>query len=150
MRLTSKLSRTVALAAAALLGGLAAGAAQATEMVYQPLNPSFGGNPLNGALLLQSAQATNKHKDPDVGAAGSPFTQQTPLQQFNDMLQRSVLSQLSSAAVSNVMSAGGKLVPGMVETTDFRINIADMGGGLLQITTTDKSTGASTSFQVGK
>jgi curli production assembly/transport component CsgF len=29
----------------------------ASEMVYHPIIPSFGGNPLNGAALLSTAQA---------------------------------------------------------------------------------------------
>jgi hypothetical protein len=29
----------------------------ATEQVYHPVNPALGGNPLNGSLLLSSAQA---------------------------------------------------------------------------------------------
>jgi curli production assembly/transport component CsgF len=32
-------------------------AAAASEMVYHPIIPSFGGNPLNGAALLSTAQA---------------------------------------------------------------------------------------------
>jgi curli production assembly/transport component CsgF len=47
------------------------------------------------------------------------------------------------------MGSGGKLKPGVVETGNFRIEIVDSGGGMLTITTTDKVTGASTSFQVG-
>ncbi len=34
----------------------------AGQLVYKPLNPSFGGNPLNGSFLLSKAQAQNKHK----------------------------------------------------------------------------------------
>ncbi len=36
--------------------------ANASELVYKPFNPSFGGNPLNGNFLLGKAQAQNKHK----------------------------------------------------------------------------------------
>ena len=130
----------------ALLIGLGAMPAGATELVYTPVNPSFGGSPLNGQTLLNSAQATNKHKDPNA----TSLSQKTTLEQFNEMLERSVLSQLASAATSNVMGQGGKLTPGTVETGNFRIVITDLGGGVLQITTIDKLTGASTSFQVGQ
>jgi curli production assembly/transport component CsgF len=122
----------------------------ATELVYVPVNPNFGGSPLNGSVLLNSAQATNKHKDPDAQRAAAAATApKTGLQQFNDMLERSILSQLSGAAAGRVIN-GGKLVPGSVDTVNFRIDISDLGGGLLLVTTTDKSTGASTSFQVGQ
>jgi curli production assembly/transport component CsgF len=42
--------------ACALLG-LSAAPAVASEMVYHPVNPTFGGNPLNGSFLLSTAQA---------------------------------------------------------------------------------------------
>jgi curli production assembly/transport component CsgF len=123
--------------------------ANATELVYTPVNPSFGGSPLNGSVLLSAAQAQNKTKDPD---APKPLTstQQTSLQQFNDILERSVLSRLASAATSGIMGANGQLIPGTVSTGNFNIQISDLGGGMLQVTTTDKVTGASTSFQVGQ
>jgi curli production assembly/transport component CsgF len=120
----------------------------ATELVYTPVNPSFGGNPLNGPVLLNSAQAQNNHKDPNDPA--SQFAEKTPLQQFNDNLERSVVGQLAAAATSSIMGPNGKLTPGTVETGNFRISVIDLGGGRLQITTTDKTTGAVTSFEVGQ
>src|SRR6201996_5153425 len=44
------------IAACAVLGTSVA-PAMASEMVYHPVNPTFGGNPLNGAPLLSQAQA---------------------------------------------------------------------------------------------
>ena len=35
----------------------ASATALASELVYHPVNPTFGGNPLNGAALLSQAQA---------------------------------------------------------------------------------------------
>lgn len=35
-------------------------AASATEQVYHPVNPTFGGNPFNGSFLLQTAQTQGK------------------------------------------------------------------------------------------
>jgi curli production assembly/transport component CsgF len=132
-----------------LLAGCTAHA-QASELVYTPVNPAFGGSPLNGGWLLSNAQTTNRHKDLEAQSRMSAaLTQKTPLQNFNDMLERSILSQLSFAAASKITSSG-KLVPGTVETGNFTINIVDAGGGLLVVTTTDKATGASTSFQVGQ
>lgn len=140
---------------AALLAALMSCAAirqtPASEMVYVPVNPAFGGSPLNGPHLLATAQATNRHKD----TAGNPLLSgglsgQSSLQQFNDILQRSILSRIAAATTSSIVGADGKLIPGTIETTDFRIAIVDLGGGLLQITTTDKANGSSTSFQVSQ
>ena len=121
----------------------------ATELVYVPVNPSFGGNPQNGSVLLGSASATNKHL-PASGLGGSSLLNQSPLDQFNQTLERTVLSQLASSATSKLIGADGKLMPGTFSTTNFTITIADIGGGLLRITTTDKTTGTSTSFEVGQ
>lgn len=132
-------------AALAALGATLAAAAMATPIVYVPINPAFGGNPLIGNSLLATAQASNKHRDP---LAANSMLSKTPLQQFSDMLERSVLGQLSAAATAGVIG-NGKLKPGSVETGNFRIDIVDAGGGVLIITTTDKVTGDSTSFQIG-
>jgi curli production assembly/transport component CsgF len=95
-------------------------------------------------VLLNSAQAQNKFKDPD-----SVDANKTPLQQFQDLLERSILSRLATAATSSVLGSSGQLVPGTVETGNFVITITDLGGGLLRVTTTDKVTGDSSIFEVG-
>ncbi|MGB6007142.1 curli assembly protein CsgF [Castellaniella sp.] len=48
---------------------LMAGPAQASQLTYTPVNPSFGGNPLNGSFLLQSAQTQKRYPFPteDLG-----------------------------------------------------------------------------------
>src|SRR5215470_18609548 len=43
--------------AIAALAILASAPAIASEMVYHPVSPTFGGNPLNGSFLLSQAQA---------------------------------------------------------------------------------------------
>lgn len=128
------------------LGVLSAlcGNVNAGELVYTPTNPSFGGNPLNGTVLLNQANAQNKFKE------SSSSSQQSSLEQFNTMLQSAILSRVSSAVTSSIVGSDGKLVPGVVETTDFSIAITNLQGGLLQIVTTDKRTGQTTQFQVNQ
>lgn len=133
----------------ALVLALAPAASRATDLVYRPVNPAFGGDPINGSVLLNNAQAQNNKKDPEATQASSAFAQRTALQQFSDTLQRSILSRLASSASGSLFGAGGQLVPGTVETNDFRITISDTGGGTLQVITLDKVTGQSTTFQVG-
>ncbi|NHZ90807.1 curli assembly protein CsgF [Massilia sp. CCM 8733] len=135
--------------AATLCMALLAGSASATELVYQPVNPSFGGYPANGPNLLASASATNKHKE-SSGLGGSSMFDQSPLAQFNQTLERTVLSQLASAATSKLLGQDGKLVPGTFSTANFTITVLDLGGGMLRITTTDKTTGATTTFEVAQ
>lgn len=52
-----------ALAAIAACSFLSA-PATAAQLIYTPVNPSFGGNPLNGSYLLQSAQAQKRYSYP--------------------------------------------------------------------------------------
>lgn len=125
-------------------------AALSTELVYVPVNPSFGGNPNNGIVLLNSANAINKHKDP-AAATPAGLTQKTALQSFNETLERAILGQLASAAAQKLGGGvTGGLAPGVVETGNFIIKITDLGGGTLLVTTTDKSTGSVTSFEVSQ
>jgi len=45
------------IAAIVALAATATASAVASEMVYHPVIPTFGGNPLNGSALLSTAQA---------------------------------------------------------------------------------------------
>jgi curli production assembly/transport component CsgF len=49
--------RSWTIAAIIALGVAASAPAFASELVYHPVNPTFGGNPLNGSFLLSTAQA---------------------------------------------------------------------------------------------
>jgi curli production assembly/transport component CsgF len=126
---------------------LSAASVQASELVYVPVNPSFGGNPLNGPVLLNQANAQNSFTEHSSSAASSA---NSTLTQFNSMLQSAILSRVSSAVTSSIVGTDGKLTPGTVETTDFTISIVNLSPGLLQITTTDKTTGQTTSFQINQ
>ncbi|KKL52871.1 hypothetical protein LCGC14_2281110 [marine sediment metagenome] len=60
--------------------------ASATEIIYTPINPSFGGNPLNANMLLSKAQAQNKHK--------APVIEKGYAEQFQDSLERTYLNRM--------------------------------------------------------
>ncbi len=74
-----------AAAAAIVLVGMSA-AANASELVYRPVNPSFGGDPLNGNWLLSQAtsQTTGGGSPgftidfPDFGGIPQPETPTNP------------------------------------------------------------------------
>ena len=71
-----------------LLGLGSCGLVQATELVYTPINPSFGGNPLNGTWLLNNAQAQNDYDDPDLKDRASAFSGTTALERFSNQGMR--------------------------------------------------------------
>ncbi len=131
------------LLACSLLGIVAA--ANATTLVYQPVNPNFGGNSLNGQNLLNEANAQNKYTDPSLSNLTSS---QSTLDQFNNELQQAILSRVASSITSSIVGSDGSLKPGTISTGNFTISITQIAGGNLQVTTTDKTTGASTTFIV--
>lgn len=142
------LPRSNALRAALFMTAAAlAGQSVASELIYYPRNPSFGGNPAYGHVLLNSALATKTHTDPGLDLPGG-IEEKTPLEQFNETLERQVVNRLTTAATSKIIGPNGNLIPGNLETDNFIIHIADMGNGMLNVTTTDKLTGASTAFMV--
>jgi len=65
---------------------LITGKAVATELVYTPINPSFGGNPLNGSLLMGKAQAQNKHKE--------HLEERTYAEKFQESLERAYINKM--------------------------------------------------------
>ncbi|MGC4094341.1 MAG: curli assembly protein CsgF [Polyangiaceae bacterium] len=117
----------------------------AGELVYQPVHPAFGGSPLNGPVLLNEANAQNSYKDPSAPKAPA---KQTELEKFNERLQSAVLNRIANSLTQNIVGDDGSLQPGTVETASFIINIADSGEGTLIITTTDKNTGAVSTFEI--
>jgi curli production assembly/transport component CsgF len=114
----------------------------AGPLVYYPINPSFGGNPGYGAVLLNEAQVQDQHKAPVVTKA--PVT---ALDTFNKRLQTALINRLSSNIISSVVNGTGKIEAGTTETTDFIIEITEIGSGVIRITTTAKATGQSQSFE---
>lgn len=58
----------------------------ASEMVYTPINPSFGGSPLNGSFLLSKAQSQNAHSE--------SRDELTYGERFEDSLQRAYINKL--------------------------------------------------------
>lgn len=124
--------------------------AMASELVFQFINPSFGGNPAYGPGLLESALITRKHKAPDIDSDRYGIEERSPGEQLNDAIERNILTRLSMAASSSIMDAQGNFIPGNLETQNYSIVIEDMGNGMLNITTTDKATGNVTEFQVSQ
>lgn len=116
----------------------------ASSLIYMPNNPSFGGNYLNGSVLMNSAQAQNKIKDP----AQEEDEELSPLEEFNDRLQRALLNRLTNTLSQTFVDEEGNLIPGQTETTDFIIDIIDLGDGRVQVSTTDRITGEATTFSV--
>ena len=121
---------------------------QAGELVYQPVNPAFGGNPLNGNWLLTNAQLqdnTSEHID-DSGT-----TEKTALDRFNDMLERLVLNRMSTVMIDQFTTVDDEgnytFQAGTYTIGDFQVDVVD-AGDVLTVTTTDIATGQTTEFVI--
>ncbi|WP_433740013.1 curli assembly protein CsgF [Pseudomonas putida] len=121
-----------------LLGLGACALAQATELVYTPVNPAFGGNPLNGTWLLNNAQAQNDFDDPDLKNRSSA-TGTSALDRFTAQLQSRLLGQL----MDNISNGN----TGSLSTDAFIVNVVD-DSGQLTIEVTDRATGELSEIKV--
>ena len=124
-----------------LAGLLLSSGLSATELVYTPVNPSFGGSPLNGAWLLGSAQAQNDKKDPDA-IDRSIYERPSDLERLTSQLESSLLSELLRDA-----QAGET---GSLTTTDFFVRAYNGDAGLLIVEITERVTGEISEIIIGQ
>lgn len=136
--LASKLTHRAAIMGGVLLSLWLPSTASSGELVYQPINPSFGGDPFVGSFLLGKAQSQNTQEDPDIPS----FEQQSA----TERLIQSLESRLISRLISDVSS--GDISEGSFDSEDFGVAVRDEGGQLV-INVTDKLTGDVTSVSVG-
>ncbi|MCK8046676.1 curli assembly protein CsgF [Shewanella sp. 1CM18E] len=106
----------------------------ATQLIYTPVNPNFGGSYLNGSYLLSNASAQNKH------TGGSSYVPPTALERLASSLESRLMSQLFNDAAN-----GGE---GYLKTDDFEIQVVNEDGSLL-VHITDVLTGETTIIEVG-
>jgi len=119
------------------------GACRASELVYAPINPSFGGNPLNGNFLLSQATAQNKFREPTPA-----FSASNPMQTFQDTLTRSLLSMLAGKIAETSFGNGTVASDVPYEFNGYSILVHDQGNSML-VTITDPL-GGQTTMTVGR
>jgi curli production assembly/transport component CsgF len=120
-------------AALAILAGAFAAPALAQDITYQPIDPTFGGNPFNSAHLLGVANAQNDYKDPTA------TTNSSQADIFARQLQSRLLSALSSQIVdaifgenpqeSGTISFGGQTITFVRSLTEVTLTITDNDTG---------------------
>lgn len=125
------------LAATSLLSTLSI-SAFAGDLVYQPINPSFGGDPFVGSYLLSKAQSQDTNTDPDARRS-------QPLSSTARLVQ-SLESRLISQLISDVGS--GDIGEGSFDSDEFGVVVRD-NGGQLTVQVVDKVTGDVTTINVG-
>ncbi len=115
----------------------------ASELIYKPINPSFGGNPLNGSYLLGKAQSQNDHNG---DSASSAYTD--PLTRFSDSLQRNILNQIARQIADQAFGGGDLGDGGIYETNDFSIEIISSNPDAIIILIENRNTGEITEIEV--
>lgn len=112
--------------------------ANAGELIYTPINPSFGGDPFMGSYLLGKAQSQDTNTDPNTRGIESLSS--------TERLIQSLESRLISQLISDV--GAGNVGEGSFDSGDFSVVVRDEGGQLI-VRVIDKVTGDVTNISVG-
>ncbi|MBD3181257.1 curli production assembly/transport component CsgF [Candidatus Poribacteria bacterium] len=117
-------------------------AAEATQLVWTPVNPSFGGSPYNGTWLLNSAQLQNKLREP------IDYLRETrdPLEDFEYNLNRQVLNRLSQKVLDGAFGEEA-LEAGHYEVGNYIIDI-NTGLNGVSVSIADSTTGDTVDVEV--
>ncbi len=108
---------------------ISSGITNAQELVYYPINPSFvGGNPYNASWLYNEAQAQNTFTE--SGTSASSYYNSDPLADFQQSLNRQILSQLSRQLVQSAFG-DNQLTEGHYELGDYIIDVSPANEGII-------------------
>lgn len=117
--------------------------AWAAELLYQPTNPSFGGNALNSSHLRGLAETQNQHREERDTSARTGLDQS---ELFVRQLQSRLLSGLAGQVTDSIFGEdaqdSGEIVFGE-QTITF-----DRGLEFITITIFDAATGSTTDVRV--
>jgi curli production assembly/transport component CsgF len=128
--------------ACVLASGICVSSAAASELLYTPVNPTFGGSPLNSTQLMAEASA-QKPSAPAVSAASKA---QSTTQQFVQMLQSQLYASLANS-VSNAITGQNAQATGTIKLNSMQLSW-NTAAGETTITMTDFTTGQITEITV--
>ena len=111
------------------------------DMVYKPINPSFGGDPFNANLLQSMAAAQNTHK-----ADAKTSETQSASERFISLLESRLYSSLASQVAEAIFGDNAQPT-GTITFDDQEISFVNTGTEI-QITVTDFATGGVTHISV--
>lgn len=117
------------------------GSAYCDNLVYKPLNPSFGGDSFNSAHLLSIANAQNTYKDP---------SRKSETDSQSDQFVRQLESRLLSALAGDITEAIFGENPEESGRIVFGDQVIEFNRGLtsVSLTITDNSTGSVTEIEI--
>ena len=115
------------------------------QITYTPVNPAFGGNPLNGPFILGQASANNSRylQNP---AQSNQSTGPTTAQQFKNQITSALLSQIAYQVSQQIIGANAAN-SGTFNLAGEIINF-NRSDGQININITDSATGGQTQIQI--
>jgi len=115
-----------------------AGTGIAAELKYQPVNPAFGGSPLNGSYLMGNATSQRQYS--------APTKRKDPTEEFSRQIQASLLSrisrEISDAILGDDAKDSGHFSVGGTQVDFERVD------GIISVTIKDPRTGGSTVIEI--
>jgi len=112
--------------------------AMAEQLKYQPINPAFGGSPLNGSFLMGNATAQRQY--------AAPVKRKDPVEEFSRQIQASLLSRISREISDAILGEDAK------ESGHFSVGGTEVdferADGQIAVTIKDPRTGASTLIEL--
>ena len=119
--------------------------AMSSELVYKPINPSFGGSPLNGNFLLGKAQGQNKHKAPQsTKSFGEKVASAIERATISDIIRKYKDTVLGENTVIN-NSEDSTFISG-----DYQLDILSSNSDTITIEITDLLTDKVTIIEIPK
>lgn len=123
----------------------------ATELVYTPINPSFGGSPLNGNFLLNKANSQNSHS--------APVSERNYADRLQESLERAyinrVVREITDLAFNEQnVDADGNPIPSIFDENslftsgDFQVELITSNPDSLVVQITDTVTGEVTIIEI--
>jgi curli production assembly/transport component CsgF len=114
---------------------MTADAVHASELVYRPINPSFGGDPFNSNHLLGIANSINKFEDPKANDRFRP----DPQEDFAQVIQSSILSRVASQIADQIYGENAR-TSGTATVGGTTIQWAQVNGQIRLVLNNGKST----------
>ena len=115
--------------------------AHADDLVYKPINPSFGGDSFNSSHLISIANSQNNYKDLDRETTSNTQTDMF-VRQLQSRLLSSLAGEVTDAIFGENPQENGRIV--------FGDQVIEFARGLdsVSLTITDNATGSVTEIEI--
>jgi curli production assembly/transport component CsgF len=116
----------------------------ASELVYKPINPSFGGSPLNGSYLLNKAQSQNQHK--------AKVSKKSSAEKFKESLERAyinkVVREITDLAFGEISDTSIFNQDSIFVSGDMEIQLITSNSDSITVQVTNTATGEVTIIEI--